>query len=61
MPLLHARRAYSHLRIRTHDDAEFRGWDKDNQKALLGMVETNFLGMPDTMKTQLLTRLKQKT
>ena len=41
--------------------AEFRGWDKDNQKALLGMVETNFLGMPDTMKTQLLTRLKQKT
>ena len=41
--------------------AEFRGWDKDNQQALLGMVETNFLGMPDTMKTQLLTRLKQKT
>jgi len=23
------------------------------------MVETNFLGMPDTMKTQLLARLKQ--
>jgi hypothetical protein len=39
--------------------AEFRGWDKDNKQALLGMVETNFLGMPDTMKTQLLTRLKQ--
>ena len=39
--------------------AEFRGWDKDNQQALLGMVETNFLGMPDTMKTQLLARLKQ--
>lgn len=40
--------------------AEFRGWDKDNKQALLGMVETNFLGMPDTMKTQLLARLKQK-
>jgi len=39
--------------------AEFRGWDKDNKQALLGMVETNFLGMPDTMKTQLLARLKQ--
>ena len=39
--------------------AEFRGWDKENRQALLGMVETNFLGMPDTMKTQLLTRLKQ--
>ncbi len=39
--------------------AEFRGWDKENKKALLGMVETNFLGMPDTMKAQLLTRLKQ--
>ena len=39
--------------------AEFRGWDKENKKALLGMVETNFLGMPDTMKTQLLARLKQ--
>jgi hypothetical protein len=38
---------------------EFRGWDKDNKQALLGMVETNFLGMPDTMKTQLLARLKQ--
>ncbi len=40
--------------------AEFRGWDKDNKQALLGMVETNFLGMPETMKTQLLTRLKQE-
>jgi hypothetical protein len=39
--------------------AEFRGWDKENRQALLGMVESNFLGMPDTMKTQLLTRLKQ--
>lgn len=39
--------------------AEFRGWDKDNRQALLGMVETNFLGMPDTMKTQLLAQLKQ--
>ncbi len=39
--------------------AEFRGWDKENKQALLGMVETNFLGMPDTMKTQLLARLKQ--
>ena len=39
--------------------AEFRGWDKENKQALLGMVETNFLGMPDTMKTQLLTRLKR--
>ncbi len=39
--------------------AEFRGWDKDNKQALLGMVETNFLGMPDTMKAQLLARLKQ--
>jgi len=39
--------------------AEFRGWDKDNKQALLGMVKTNFLGMPDTMKTQLLARLKQ--
>lgn len=39
--------------------AEFRGWDKDNKQALLGMVETNFLGLPDTMKTQLLARLKQ--
>lgn len=39
---------------------EFRGWDKDNKQALLGMVETNFLGMPDTMKTQLLARLKQE-
>ena len=39
--------------------AEFRGWDKDNKQALLEMVESNFLGMPDTMKTQLLARLKQ--
>ena len=39
--------------------AEFRGWDKDSQQALLGMVETNFLGMPDAMKTQLLARLKR--
>lgn len=39
--------------------AEFRGWDKENKQALLGMVETNFLGMPDTMKMQLLARLKQ--
>ena len=39
--------------------AEFRGWDKENKQALLGMVKTNFLGMPDTMKTQLLARLKQ--
>lgn len=39
--------------------AEFRGWDKENRQALLGMVETNFLGMPETMKTQLLARLKQ--
>ncbi len=39
--------------------AEFRGWDKDNKQALFGMVETNFLGMPDTMKAQLLARLKQ--
>ena len=39
--------------------AEFRGWDKENQQALLGMVETNFLGLPDTMRTQLLARLKQ--
>src|SRR3989344_2069790 len=39
--------------------AEFRGWDKENKQVLLGMVETNFLGMPDTMKTQLLARLKQ--
>ena len=38
---------------------EFRGWDKEHKQALLGMVETNFLGMPDTMKTQLLARLKQ--
>jgi len=38
--------------------AEFRGWDKENKQALLGMVEANFLGMPDTMKTQLLARLK---
>ncbi len=39
--------------------AEFRGWPKESQQALLGMVETNFLGMPDAMKTQLLARLKQ--
>lgn len=39
--------------------AEFRGWDKENKKAMLGMVETNFLGMPETMKTQLLARLQQ--
>ena len=39
--------------------AEFRGWDKENRQALLGMVETNFLGIPETMKTQLLARLKQ--
>ena len=39
---------------------EFRGWDKQNRQALLGMVETNFLGMPDTMQTQLLARLKQE-
>lgn len=39
--------------------AEFRGWDKENKKTMLGMVETNFLGMPETMKTQLLARLKQ--
>ncbi len=38
---------------------EFRGWDKEHKQALLGMVETNFLGMPDTMRTQLLVRLKQ--
>ncbi|GAB4508063.1 MAG: hypothetical protein Tsb0026_05930 [Sulfuricaulis sp.] len=38
---------------------EFHGWDKENKQALLGMVETNFLGMPETMKTQLLARLKQ--
>src|SRR3970040_2023087 len=31
--------------------AEFRGWGKDNRQALLGMVESNFLGMPDTMQT----------
>src|SRR3989344_4184302 len=40
--------------------AEFRGWDKDNKQALLGMVKTNFLGMPDTMKTHLPARLKQE-
>lgn len=39
--------------------AEFRGWDKDSKQAFVGMVESDFLGMPDTMKTQLLARLKQ--
>ena len=39
---------------------EFRGWDKENRQALLGMMESNFLGMPDTMQTQLLARLKQE-
>jgi hypothetical protein len=38
--------------------AEYRGWDKQNKQAFLGMIETNFLGMPETMKTQLLARLK---
>jgi hypothetical protein len=40
--------------------AEYRGWDKESRQALLGMVETNFLGMPETMKTQLLARLAQE-
>ena len=39
--------------------AEYRGWDQDSKQAMLGMVETNFLGMPDAMTTQLLARLKQ--
>lgn len=38
---------------------EYRGWDAENKKAFVGMVETNFLGMPETMRTQLLARLKQ--
>lgn len=38
---------------------EYRGWDQDSRQAMLGMVETNFLGMPDAMQTQLLARLKQ--
>ena len=40
--------------------AEFGGWDKENRQALLGMVESNFLGMPDDMRAQLLARLKQE-
>ena len=40
--------------------AEFRGWDKPNRQALLGMVETNFLGIPEDMKTQMLARLTQE-
>lgn len=39
--------------------AEYRGWDAENKKAFLGMIQTNFLGMPETMRTQLLARLKQ--
>lgn len=39
--------------------ADYRGWDAEHKKAFAGMVQTNFLGMPDTMQTQLLARLKQ--
>jgi hypothetical protein len=38
---------------------EYRGWDKENQQAMLGMLETDFLGMPESLKTQLVARLKQ--
>lgn len=38
---------------------EYRGWDAENKKAFFGMIETNFLGMPDAMRSQLLARLKQ--
>jgi len=37
---------------------EYRGWDKDSRQAMLGMVASNFLGMPEAMKTQLLARLQ---
>ena len=39
---------------------EYRGWDKENRQAMLGMMETNFLGMPESLKTQLVARLKQE-
>jgi len=39
---------------------ESRGWDAENRKALLGMAETNFLGMPEPMQAQLLARLRQR-
>ncbi len=40
---------------------EARGWDEENRKAFAGMVETNFLGMPQPMRAQLLARLRQRT
>ncbi len=39
--------------------AEYRAWPGENKQAFRDMVETNFLGMPDTMRTQLLAQLKQ--
>ena len=39
---------------------ESRGWDAENRKAFIGMVETNFLGMPAPMQAQLLARLRRQ-
>jgi hypothetical protein len=39
--------------------AEYRAWPAANKQAFRDMVETNFLGMPDTLRTPLLAQLKQ--
>ncbi len=39
--------------------AEYRAWPAENKQAFRDMVETNFLGMPDTLRIPLLAQLKQ--
>ena len=39
---------------------EYRTWGTAQRQAMLGMLQTNLLGMPESLKTPLLARLQQE-